>query len=841
MEEKLIRESMDFLVREWFFNRFKELSLTQKKSYMSIAERKNTLISAPTGGTKTLSAFLYIINYLITLAKKNELEEKIYVIYCSPLKALTNDIYVNLINPLKEIRKIAEERGISCQEIRIGVRTGDSSLKERKEHVKKTPHILLTTPESLAILLNSRLSEKLKGTEFIIIDEIHSLAENKRGVHLSLTLERIEEELETKLTRIGLSATISPLEEIAKFLAGHERECVIVDVPLEKKFDLSIVSPYEIDERGNLIEKKEEALDEIIRSHKTTLIFTNTRSATERVVKNLKEKFPGKYITNIGAHHSSMSKEHRREIEEKLRRGELKAVVSSTSLELGIDIGYIDVVVLLGSPKSVSRALQRVGRAGHKLHETAKGIFFVYDFDDLVECSIMIKNSKEKKIDRVNIPKNCLDVLAQQILGMVLKKEYLIDELFKIIRKSYCYKDLSREDFYSVISYLAGEYNLENNKVYPKIKVEGNSLKKVGKLTKMIYLTNVGTIPDESYVEVLTRDKKEVGKIDEAFLEKLKKGDVFSLGGKSYEFRYTRGMKVYVDLSSKSPNIPYWYSEILPLSFTTAESIQKFRYLLKEKMEKEKEKDKIIRFIEDYCHIDKKSAELILRYFEEQKKVSIIPTEKEILIEHFFEEKNFFVFHCVYGRRINEALSRVVSYSLAKEKKKDLEIGVNDNGFYLSSKFLDYDSIEKALKKIRKENIREIIEKSLENSEILKRRFRHCAVRGLMILRNYKGKKKSAGVQQVSSHFLLSSIKKLTNEFPIYREAKREIIEDYMDLKNLEMIIEKIEKGEIRIIKKDIKMASPFAFNIINQTHKDFIKVETKQEFIKRLLKENEV
>ncbi len=614
-ERKEVLDSLNPLIKKWFFSKFKDFSLPQLYGVLPIRERKNILISAPTGGTKTLTSFLSILNYLVSLARKNELENRVYAVYVSPLKALNNDIAKNLKEPLEEIKEIAKKEGIKLQEINIGIRTGDSSASEKQKMLKKAPHILITTPESLAIILNAKkFSEKLKYLEFLIVDEIHALA-NKRGTHLSLTIERLSNNSLIKPVRIGLSATIAPLEEIAKFLVGYEngkeRECLIADIQFIKKMDLSVMSPFPDLMKINAERQKEdlyELLDKLIQKHKTSLIFTNTRSGTERVVHHLKEKFSSKYLDSIGAHHSSLSKESRFRIEERLRKGELKVVVSSTSLELGIDIGYIDLVILLGSPKSVARALQRTGRAGHKIHETSEGKIIVLDRDDLVECSLLLKEALEGKIDEVKIPKNCLDVLAQQIYGMAIEKEWTSSEMYDLIKKSYCYENLSKEDFFSVVSYLAGEYEVNARNLYSKIWYDEKSGKigKRGKLARVIYMTNIGTIPDESYVEVIAArpsDKKDlkIGAIDEEFLERLKKGDIFVLGGQKYEFLYSRGMKAYVNASvARPPTIPSWFSEMLPLSFDLALAIQRFRKLMNEKFSSKKNEKEIKAFIEEF-------------------------------------------------------------------------------------------------------------------------------------------------------------------------------------------------------------------------------------------------
>lgn len=850
-----INNSLNPLVKEWFFLKFPSFSKTQLYGVMPIWERKNILISAPTGGTKTLTAFLSILNYLIGLSEKEELENKVYAVYCSPLKALTNDIFVNLITPLKEITELAKKRGIKLQEIRVGLRTGDTEQKERAKMLKNSPHILVTTPESLSIMINSpKFSEYFRFIEFVVIDEIHNLAENKRGVHLSLTLEILQELSKMEFSRIGLSATVAPLNEIANYLVGSNRECMIAEVKLNKELDFQIICPV-----NDLLKTSSEEIntklykliDNLIQTHKTTLIFTNTRAATERIVHNLKEKFPNKYekldqegnITQkIGAHHSSLSKEHRFYIENELRLGNLKVVVSSTSLELGIDIGYIDLVILLGSPKSVARAMQRAGRAGHKLHETVKCRFIVQDQDDMIECATILKNARENLIDKIQISKNCLDVLAQQIFGMAINRVWKEKEMFELIRKSYCYQDLSREDFLSVLSYLAGEYELEKSNVYAKIwyDSEKGEIGKRGKLARVIYMTNIGTIPDESFANVVLNESK-IGKIDEEFVEKLKKGDVFVLGGSKYQFMYTKGMNVYViNASSKRPTIPSWFSEVLPLSFDSALAIGKFRKLVNEKFDKKVNTNETINFIKEYISCDAHTAETIYNYFKYQYQYSIIPHENRILIEEYHDEKDYIIFHTLYGRKVNDALSRAIAYLYGTTIKRDIQIGINDQGFFIAGKELNIDKVEKAFYKLNKNNLREVLTQAIDKTEILKRRFRHCASRSLMILRNYKGISKSVGKQQMSSHFLLAAVLKKTKNFPILKEAKREVLEDVMSIDCSTQVLDWIREGKVKIEKKTAKSISPFAINLLLAAHSDIILVEDKIKFIKRIYSELE-
>jgi ATP-dependent Lhr-like helicase len=830
------------LVRTWFTGKFKEFAVPQKYAIINIHKRENTLVSAPTGSGKTLTAFLSVLNELIKLSGKGELEDKVYCVYVSPLKALNNDIEKNLDAPLSEMTALAgKDLGI-----RVTVRTGDTSASEKSRMLAKPPHILITTPETLAILLTApKFRLKLKDVKWVVVDEIHSLAESKRGVHLSLSLERLQN-LAGRFTRIALSATVSPLEDVAKFLVGYEggmvRDCMVVDVQYLKKLDLKVLTPV-----PNLMDTTQEELSgglykmmhELITEHKTTLIFTNTRSATERVVHNLKQKYPEFYTEElIGAHHSSLSREHRLDIENRLKDGKLRCVVSSTSLELGIDIGYIDLVILLGSPKSVARALQRVGRSGHKLHETAKGRIIVMDRDDLVECSVLLKNAVDGVIDRIHVPRNCLDVLSQQLYGIAIEEQQHVDNVYHMVKRSYCYHDLEREDYDSVINYLAGEYaELEERNVYAKIWVseDRKTMGRKGKMARVLYSTNIGTIPDEAYVDVKIGEAK-VGKIDEGFLERLKKGDVFVLGGNLYRYNYARGQTIQVTPSSGPPTVPAWFSEQLPLSFDLALEIGRFRRLMEERMEKKEGKKEIIKFIHEFLYVDKNSANSIHEYMREQFLYAKVPTDKKILIESYtgFGKKRYLIFHTMYGRRVNDALSRAFAYLISKRLGRDVMISLSDNGFYLiaDEKRLSYVD---ALEDLKRLTLRDLLVKAIDSTEVLTRRFRHCATRSLMILRTYKGQRKSVGKQQIGSKILLSFTKKIPGEFPILKEARREVLEDLMDTEHAEQVINAVKEGKIKIETIETAIPSPFALNLIAQGFMDVIRMEDRMEFIKRM------
>lgn len=839
--KKEIYNNLHPYVKQWFENSFEDFTPAQKQAIPEIHKGNNILVSSPTGSGKTLTAFLSVINELTELADKGELEDKVYCIYISPLKALDNDIERNLDQPLREIEKIAKKP----LGIRKAVRTGDTTQYQRTKMLKSPPHILITTPETLSILLVApKFREKLSHVKYVIVDEIHSLAENKRGVHLSLSLERLQH-LIGGFTRIGLSATVSPLEEVAKFLVGYEygveRDCILVDINYLKELDIEVISPVDdivIADDEDTRMATYALIDDLVMEHKTTLIFTNTRSATERYVYNLKKLYGEHFNSNnIMAHHSSLSKESRLETEEKLKRGELRAVVSSTSLELGIDIGYIDLVILINSPKSVSRALQRIGRSGHRLHEKSKGRIIVTDRDELVECSVLLKNAKEGKIDNIKIPKDCLDVLSQHIYGMGIENPWDIDYAYDVIRKSYCYKDLERDDYEDVLSYLAGEYvELEERYVYAKIWIDykENTFGKRGKLARMLYSTNIGTIPDHSAV-IVKCDGEPIGKVEEDFMEKLKKGDSFVLGGRTYKFNYGKGMTINVSPASGPPTIPSWYSEQLPLAFDLAVDIQRFRYILESKFQYGRSKEEIMEFLHEYLYVDEFAANSIYEYFNEQFLYAQIPHRQKLLVEYYtgFGGRKFVVFHSLFGRKTNDALARAVAYVASDRNKRNITISITDNGFYLSSEG-KMGALE-ALERLNPNNFENILIRSLDKTETLASRFRHCAGRSLMTLRRYKGHEKSVGRQQVRGKILLKYIQEMDNNFPILKESRREATEDYMDIKNAKRVISWISSGEMEIKTINTIIPSPFAFNLVSQGYLEVLKQNDKSEFTKRM------
>jgi len=860
MEDEEILKLLRPYVREWFTNKFGQFTDPQRYAIPYIKQGKNVLVSSPTGTGKTLSVFLAIIDDLFQMSENGELQNQIYAIYISPLRALDNDMEKNLLIPLKEIYQIASQENYNISEINVGVRTSDTPLNIKQKMLRSPPHILITTPESLSISLSApKFKERLSTARWVIVDEIHEIASSKRGSHLSLSLERLDYLVKSKtgrsLQRIGLSATISPLEEVAKYLGGYEndkpREVEIVDARFSKPFDIRVITPKTDLIHGSAEEINNEiyeTLANLVKSSKTTLIFTNTRSATERVSYKLKKLLASKKMLDldeIEAHHSSLSRDVRLNVEEKLKKGQLRVVVSSTSLELGIDIGYIDLVVLLSSPKSVSRLLQRIGRAGHHISQISKGRIIVVDRDDLVECTVLAKSALDRQIDNVRIPMNPLDVLAQQLVGMSIDQKWNLEEAYELIKRSYNYHSLSKEEFMSVIDYLSGKYGLESEKVFPKIWYDENENvfgRKKG--ARMIYQLNTGTIPDEAKVRVMTTDGKYVGNLEEEFVEILEEGDIFILGGKTYRFLKSKGMEIKVESAEgKKPTVPEWFSEMLPLSFDSALKVGEFREKIGKLLIDKRFDDAKRILMEDYL-LEEHAANEIVRYiWEELAYAGVVPGNKNILIEYFKDEDGWnIVFHMLYGRRANDALSRAYASVLSNVLGLPVKITVTDNGFMLSYQSIeklkdpDYNMIKELIKDVNKDNFRNILENAIKRTEMMRRRFRHVAQRSFMILRRYKGWERSPERMQLNAQKLLELLLEEIPDLPIIKETLREILEDYMDIKAATMVLEWIGNNDIKIhIKGPMPYPSPFAHSIVAKGFSDVILMEDRRKLISLL------
>jgi ATP-dependent Lhr-like helicase len=896
---------MDLLespVREWWVDEFGAFvpenggffTPPQKEAIPLIHEGENALVAAPTGSGKTLSAFSSIINELFRRDRAGGLDNSVYCLYVSPLKSLANDIHRNLEVPLDGITERIERRGEDV-EIRHAIRHGDTSDADRQAMLDETPHILNTTPETLAILLNApKFREKLRTVEYVVVDEIHSLAENKRGTHLSVSLERLEALADSSPTRVGCSATVEPLDTMAEFLVGCEpadvdpdsderaqtletgdsratdsedlpttptmvpRDYEIVDARFAREFDMELVCPTDdlVNTPGGVVNDRfYRQLRDLVAEHTNTLVFTNTRSGAERVLHNLRERFDGYDEGNSGCHHGSLSKEKRQAIEQDLKDGELDVVTTSTSLELGIDMPYIDLVVQVGSPKSVAALLQRVGRAGHQLGETVTGRVFALDRDELVECAVMLKKAEEGFVDRVFVPEKAQDVATQHVYGMAIADVRPEREVKRVLRRAYPYRNYSDAEWESLLRYLTADYEgLEEKNVYAKVWRDDNDppegeyhydaypvghplMGKRGRLARVIYMTNIGTIPDSFTCDVFTRsDDAWVGQLDEEYLDTIEPGDVFVLGGDRFEYRYRRGSKVYVDPTSARPTVPSWFSERLPLSYDLGREILTFQRELLDHLERGGVGG-VRHWLREYP-LDENSVRAVARMFAEQIAYTgpgSVSTDERLVVEEELDreayERRYYV-HSNYGRRFNDGFSRLLAYQVAREANANVQVAVADHGFTLSMPLNRKVDVVGVLEDVDPVDVRPDLRASLEGTDLLKRYFRINATRALMILKRYKGYEKSASEQQVSSEMLLGFADDL-DDFAVMEETYREILEDKLNVAGIESVLAAVTAGDVAVEHVRVDSPSPRAFGLATLMASDVVLAEDESEVLR--------
>jgi ATP-dependent Lhr-like helicase len=886
IDDEGVFELLEPAMQRWWARQFGEyvpqnggfFTPPQREAIPKIHDGDNVLVCSPTGSGKTMASFSSIIDELYRRERELEdgLDNAVYCLYVSPLKSLANDIHRNLTRPLEGLSEIVDERtdGAESVSIRHAIRHGDTSDSERQKMLETTPHILNTTPETLAILLNSpKFKEKLRSVEYVIVDEIHSLAENKRGTHLAVSLERLEAMCETSPTRIGCSATVEPLSTVAEFLVGREepggppREYDIVDTRFVREFDLRLECPTDdlIDTPRDVVsERFYDRLGELVASHTNTLVFTNTRSGAERVLHNLRERYARYDESNSGCHHGSLSKERRQEIESQLKAGELDVVTSSTSLELGIDMPHLDLVVQVGSPKSVAALLQRIGRAGHQLGETVEGRVIALDRDELVECAVMLKKAEEGFVDRVFIPENAQDVAAQQVYGMAINRVRPEAEVKAILKRAYPYRNYSEADYESLMRYLQADYDgMEDKNVYAKVWRDTNDppdgeyhyeeydvgerlLGKRGRMARVIYMTNIGTIPDSFTCDVYVRGADEwVGNLDEDYLDTLEKGDVFVLGGDRFEFRYRRGSKVYVDRTSARPTVPSWFSERLPLSYDLGREILAFQGDVIDRLETGG-RPAVREWLREFP-LDENSVRAVARMFDEQVRyagAASVSTDERLFVEEVIDRDEYrrrYHVHSNYGRRFNDGLSRLVAHRCARKTNTNVQVAVADNGFSVTMPLNRKVDVASVIEGLDPAAVAGDLREAIDGTDLLKRYFRINATRSLMILKRYKGYEKSAAQQQVSSEMLLSFAESL-DSLAVLEETYREIMEDKLNLAGIEAVLAAVQAGEIDVTHREHDAPSPRAFGLATLSASDVVLAEDEsaalQEFHARVLEE---
>ena len=834
------------LVRDWFINRFGTPTEPQQQGWPSILARKTTLISAPTGSGKTLAAFLICIDRLVRKALHGELTDRTEVLYVSPLKALSNDIQKNLEIPLGEILQLAGQRGILMPDIRTAVRTGDTLAHERRAMLSRPPHILVTTPESLYILLTAAKSrEVLKTVETVIVDEIHAMADDKRGSHLALSLERLDHLTGKLLTRIGLSATQKPIGLVAHFLGGTAQpHPVIVQIGHRRELDLAVevpgseLGPVASNEMWGEIYDRVAAL---ATQHRSTLVFVNTRRLAERMAHHLGERLGQEAVA---AHHGSLSRKLRLAAERKLKAGEIRALVATASLELGIDIGSVDLVCQIGSPRSIAVGLQRVGRAGHWRGAIPKGRIFATTRDELLECAALVRAIRQGDLDSLAIPEQPLDILAQQIVAMCAAEDWREDELFQCVRGAYPYRDLSRTDFEEIMEMLGeGIASARGRYAAYLHRDRVNGMVRARRGSRLAAITSGGAIPENSlYTVVALPESTVVGTVDEDFAVESLAGDIMLLGNTSWRIRRVQGGSVLVeDAQGASPNVPFWRGEAPSrtdeLSAHVADLREKISGLVPRMSPDSNGQaasgvSAAVNWLKLECGLDDPGAEQIVEYIVAGRALlGAVPTLTTIIAERFFDESGGMqlVIHAPFGGRINKAWGLALRKRFCRSFNFELQAAATDNGLNISLSEQHSFPLADVFHFLHPNSLRSVLEQAVLTSPLFTTRWRWDAGRALALLRFRGGKKVPPPIQRMRADDLLAAVFPeaqacqeniegdiAISNHPLIREVMKDVLTEAMDIEGLQRVLHGIADGRITCLAVDTPQPSQFSHEILN-------------------------
>ncbi len=861
-------ETFHPIIRTWFARRFGAPTDAQAQGWPAVASGRHTLIAAPTGSGKTLAAFLAGLDMLVTQAMSDgALPDATQIVYVSPLKALANDIQRNLIAPLDEIRAAAEEAGTPLPEIRVAVRTGDTPQKERALHARKPPHVLITTPESLFILLTSeRGRNALKSARTLILDELHAVAPNKRGSHLALSVERLQRLAEGPVTRIGLSATQKPIEEVARFLiggagaggasignagagagnagaggasignadAGGAGDCAVVNVGHRRAMDVAIEMPPDY-ELGPIAthEMWAQTLDrvtELVGEHATTLVFVNTRRLVERVAHLLSDRLGEE---NVAAHHGSLSRETRQDAERRLKEGRVKVCVASASLELGIDVGDVDLVCQIASPRNIGVALQRVGRSGHFLGGVPKGRFFPLTRDELVETVALLRCIRSGELDALRIPPWPLDVLAQQIVAACVMEDWAEDDLYDLMRNAYPYRALARERFDAVVAMLAegaagrwgrGGAYLHRDGVNRRVKARRGA--------RIAAVSNGGAIPDAADYRVIAEpDGAMVGTVHEDFAIESMAGDIFLLGNTPWKIRRVEQGVVRVEEAQGSPpTIPFWLGEAPGRTMELSREVSALRREVDERLHA---RDTAIALVME-SGASREAAEQVVAYVEEGKRVlGVVPTAEKLVAERFFDEAGGMqlVVHAPLGSRLNRAWGLALRKRFCAGFNYELQAAATDEGVNISLGPQHSFPVEDVFGYLRSASADDVLTQAVLQSPVFPLRWRWTASRSLALLRQAGGKRVPAPIQRMRSDDLLAAVfpaaaacqdnlppggRVEPPDHPLVFETLRDCLTEALDAEGMIETLRRVESCEIEVFGKDTPQPSAFSHQLLN-------------------------
>src|SRR3954453_13724656 len=828
------------VVARWFQQRFGEPTAPQQQGWEAIRAGRDTLISAPTGSGKTLAAFLYSLDQLFREGLEGPLPDEIRVVYVSPLKALSADIHLNLAEPRREIRRLAEESGLEAPRITAAIRSGDTPAAERAAMLTPPPHILVTTPESLYLLLTAQRSrEMLRTVRMVIVDEIHAVVESRRGAHLALTLERLAHVARGPVQRIGLSATVKPIEQVGQWLIGSPaaqapRSPAIIDAGHRRALDLALElpnSPLEAVMSGGVWEETYNRLSELIKAHRTTIVFVNTRRLAERVARHLGERLGEHAVT---AHHGSLSKETRLDAEERLKQGTLQALVATASLELGIDIGHVDLVCQLGTPRRISTFLQRVGRSGHTVHGTPKGRLFPLTRDELVECVAIIRSVNRGELDRIVIRDKPLDVLAQHIVAETASEDWAEDELFDLCRRAYPYRDLQRAEFDEVVQMLAQGFATRRGRRAALVHHDAINQRIRGRRgARMLAIPSGGAIPDNAdYRVILEPENTFVGTVNEDFAVESLQGDIFQLGNTSWRIlRVAQGTVRVEDAHGQPPSIPFWLGESPARSDELSAAVSELRREVEDRLENRTQAEAWVRALVNGPESGAAAHQLVEYLAESKRLLGNLPTQQTIVAERFFDEAGGMqlVIHAPFGSRVNRAWGLALRKRFCRQFNFELQAAATEDALLLSLGPQHSFPLESVFRFLSPETVEEILVQARLDAPMFGTHWRWNANIALAIPRSRGGRKNPPQIQRMQAEDLLAAAfpdaaaclenipgdREIPNH-PLVKQTIDDCVHEVMDLAGLTKILHRIQAEEIQLVARDLPEPSPLAHEILN-------------------------